>query len=79
MPEEYNKSYYKLLDQVRVLKHICETAMGSNKYLRTFNAVNNGCNRDMIIEILGEDMIGYWHLVDQIMFIESILKTIPKE
>ncbi len=24
-------------------------------------------------------MIGYWHLVDQIMFIESILKTIPKE
>jgi hypothetical protein len=53
--------------------------MGSNKYLRTFNAVNNGCNRDMIIEILGEEMIGYWHLVDQIMFIESILKTIPKE
>ena len=33
----------------------------------------------MIVEILGEDMIGYWHLVDQIMFIESILKTIPKE
>lgn len=23
VPENYNKSYYKILDQIKVLKHIC--------------------------------------------------------
>jgi hypothetical protein len=43
--------------------------MGSNKYLRTFGAVMNGKGRDFVEEILGKEMIGYWHLVEQIMFI----------
>lgn len=31
-----------------------------------------------MLDILGPQMIGYWHLIDQIMFNESILKTLPK-
>jgi len=31
-----------------------------------------------MLEILGPQMIGFWHLIDQIMFNESILKTLPK-
>lgn len=68
VPESYNKSYYKLLDQITVLKHRCENALGGNKYLRVYNAVNNGANKNAIIDILGNQMIGYWHLIDQIMF-----------
>ena len=61
-----------------MLKHRCETALGSNKYLRAYNAVNNGANKAAMLEILNERMIGYWHLIDQIMFNESILKTLSK-
>lgn len=78
VPESYNKSYYKLLDKIKVLKHRCETALGGNKYLRAYNAVNNGANKAAMLEILSAQMIGYWHLIDQIMFNESILKTLPK-
>lgn len=52
-PENYNKSYYKLLDQVRVLKHVCETGMGTSRYLRAYNAVYNGLGKSAIMEILG--------------------------
>ena len=66
------------MDKIKVLKHRCETALGSNKYLRSYNAVNNGANKAAMLEILGDRMIGYWHLIDQIMFNESILKTLSK-
>ncbi len=45
VPESYNKSYYKLLYKIKVLKHRCETALGGNRYLRAYNAVNNGANK----------------------------------
>lgn len=77
-PEGYNKSYYVLLDKIKVLKHRCETALGGNKYLRAYKAVNNGANKAAMLDILNPNMIGYWHLIDQIMFNESILKTLPK-
>jgi len=66
------------LDKIKVLKHRCENALGGNKYLRAYNAVNNGASKTGMLEILAPDMIGYWHLIDQIMFNESILKTLPK-
>lgn len=61
-----------------MLKHICETGMGTSKYIRAYNAVNNGCNKAAMLEILGQDCIGYWHLLDQIMFNDNILKTMSK-
>ncbi len=67
-----------LLDKIKLLKHRCETALGGNKYLRAYKAVNNGANKAAMLDILGPQMIGYWHLIDQIMFNESILKTLPK-
>ena len=41
--------------------------------------MNNGENKAKMLEVLGADMIGYWHLIDQIMFNETVLKTLPKE
>ena len=79
VPQNYNKSYYKILDQIKVLKHICETGIGTGRYIRAYNAVNNGCNKAAILEILGQEFIGYWHLLDQIMFNDSILKNLSKE
>lgn len=38
------------------------------KYRKAYNAVMRGDDREKLIEILGEDQIGYWHLVDQILF-----------
>ena len=61
-----------------MLKHRCETALGSNRYLRAYNAVNNGANKAALLEILQPTLIGYWHLIDQIMFNETILKTLSK-
>lgn len=52
--------------------------MGTSKYLRAYNAVNNGSNKAGILEILGQQFIGYWHLLDQIMFNDNILKTLSK-
>jgi hypothetical protein len=49
VPESYNKSYYKLLHKIKVLKHRCETALGGNKYLRAYNAVNNGANKTSML------------------------------
>lgn len=46
--------------------------------MRAYNAVNKGATKADILEILGDKLIGYWHLIDQIMFNESILKTLPK-
>ena len=54
VPENFNKSYYKLLDQTKVLKHICETGIGANRYLRAYHAVSNGANKPEIMEILGQ-------------------------
>jgi len=68
VPESYNNSYYKLLHKIKMLKHRCETALGSNRYLRAYNAVNNGANKTALLEILQPTLIGYWHLIDQIMF-----------
>lgn len=52
-PENYNKTYYKLLDQLKVLRHICETGIGTNKFLKAYNAVSNGYSKEGMMEILG--------------------------
>jgi len=31
-----------------------------------------------MIDILGDEMIGFWHLIDQIIIFEGIMPTIPK-
>ena len=48
-PENYNKSYYKLLDQLKVLKHICETGIGTGKYIRAYNAVTNQEGKEVML------------------------------
>ena len=34
--------------------------------------------RKHMIEILGEDQIGFWHLIDQILLLEELLTQIPQ-
>lgn len=40
--------------------------------------MNDGLGKVGMLEILGKDFIGYWHILDQIMFNDSILKTLSK-
>jgi len=49
-----------------------------HKYKRAYNAVMKGEDRESLVAILGEDQIGYWHIIDQILFNESFLKMMQK-
>ena len=58
----------------------CEAGIGNSIYGKTYNFVKENSEkakneelRKGLTEILGEENIGFWHLVDQIVFYEGLM------
>jgi NIMA (never in mitosis gene a)-related kinase 1/4/5 len=74
----------KLKDKIKLFKHRCVSSLGYNMYERAYeflrNAVANGMNTDErrsgLIKIMGEESIGFWALLDQILFFEDLIDEI---
>ena len=61
-------------------KSRCEAGVGNTIYNKSYGLVKEkaekGKNDELrkgLLEILGEDNIGFWHLIDQIVFYEGLL------
>ncbi|EGR30764.1 protein kinase domain protein [Ichthyophthirius multifiliis] len=81
----YNPQYYKIQDRIKLFIHRCEAGLGNVIYEKAYDFVKynqqNTSVEDMrtkLVQILQADNIGFWHLVDQIIFLEELLLTIPQ-
>ena len=81
MQQEQDPQVVKLSDKIRLLRHKCVASMGNNLYDNaiTFlkDAVMNDFNADYrrkgLVKILGEESIGFWAILDQILFFEDLV------
>ena len=84
---EINFTKEKLLnDRINYFKNKCIYNLDEKKYLEAYNylikikrnnknnEINNRDIREKLIQILGKDNIGYWHLIDQIILFEDMIK-----
>ena len=84
---EINFTKEKLLnDRINYFKKKCFNYLDEKKYLEAYNylvkikrnnnkmEINNRDIRENLIQILGKDNIGFWHLIDQIILFEDMIK-----
>ena len=71
--------HYKLKDRIKLLTHRCEAGIGHQLFEQAYDRLKNLSGQDStyirssLIEVLGEQNIGYWSLLDQIIFLENSL------
>lgn len=69
----------KLQDKVRLLRHRCCASIGNSSFdaamdYLTQNAAQSAQEkRTRLCQILGDESIGYWAIMDQIMFYEDLI------
>ena len=71
----------KLQDRIKFFRHRCVASLGNNLYERAYEFLkeNNSegataeDNREGLLQILGEDWIGFWAILDQILFYETMV------
>lgn len=71
----------KLQDRIKFFRHRCVASLGNNLYEKAYNFLKESNadgataeeNRQGLIQILGEDWIGFWAILDQIMFYEGMV------
>ena len=57
----------------------CESGLGNQLYERAYNTLKENSGRrnkeirKLLVEILGEENIGYWALLEQVVYLESCL------
>jgi len=87
IPEKrsYNPQYFKIQDRIKLLKHRCEAGLGSVLYEKAYKLLQEKINvakpeeiRKNLIDIFGEDNIGFWHLIDQILLLEDFSKKLQE-
>ena len=75
----------KIQDRIKLLRHRCEAGLGNNIFEKAYSHLKNKGDqmsqktdelRKALVEILGEDMIGFWHLIDSLLNYEDLLKNI---
>ncbi|KAL4507112.1 hypothetical protein ABPG72_001905 [Tetrahymena utriculariae] len=81
-----NPQYFKIQDKIKLFRHRCEASLGIVMFDKAYDYLkvnNNKCSTDelrkQLVEILSEENIGFWHLIDQILFLEEVLLTIPSQ
>mmetsp|Transcript_94 Transcript_94/g.184 ORF Transcript_94/g.184 Transcript_94/m.184 type:complete len:90 (+) Transcript_94:411-680(+) len=66
---------------MKFLRYRCVASLGNNLYERSYEYLKD-CNqegasaeekREGLISILGEDCIGFWAILDQILFFETMV------
>lgn len=72
----------KLQERIKFLRHRCISSLGNQIFEKAYNAYKSNSQRsadeirEILIKILGEESIGFWAIMDQIMFFEGILEEI---
>ena len=71
----------KLQDRIKFFRHRCVASLGNNiyekayDYLKESNAEGSTAEekREGLIQVLGEEWIGFWAILDQILFYEGMI------
>lgn len=71
----------KLQDRIKFFRHRCVASLGNNMYDRAYDYLKESESegaraeekREGLIQILGEDWIGFWAILDQILFYEGMI------
>lgn len=71
----------KLKDRIKFFRHRCVASLGNNLYEKAYDYLkevnSEGAQaeekREGLIQILGEDWIGFWAILDQILFYEGMV------
>lgn len=74
----------KLNDKVKLFRHRCVASLGNNMYERALEFLKDQVNsnapseqrRNGLISIIGEESIGLWAILDQIIFYEDLAREI---
>jgi TATA-binding protein-associated factor Taf7 len=80
--EELDPQVIKLQERIKFLRHRCVSRLGNNifekafGFLKTHNLKSADDVREQLIKILGEESIGFWAIMDQILFLEGIIDEI---
>lgn len=71
----------KLQDRIKFFRHRCVASLGNNLYTKAYEFLkesnSDGASpeekRDGLLQILGEDSVGFWAILDQILFYEGMV------
>jgi hypothetical protein len=80
--EEIDPQVLKLQERVKFLRHRCVSSLGNQIFEKAYHTYKSIADksadeiREQLIKILGEESIGFWAIMDQIMFFENILDEI---
>ena len=68
-------------DRMKLLRHRCEAGLGKNLFEKGYEIVRERGSsmkgeelRKVMIDLLGEENVGYWHLMDQLLCVEELYK-----
>lgn len=87
---EENKTLVKLDDKIKLLKHRCEAGLGYSLYEKAYKLITNFSKsesktsssdklRSKLIDLIGEDNIGFWVIFDNIIFLERKHKELKEK
>ncbi|CAK76123.1 unnamed protein product (macronuclear) [Paramecium tetraurelia] len=73
-----NSIVARIQDRIKLLRHRCEGGLGNNlveKALQLMKTKQLSTQelRKQLVQLLGEENIGYWQLFDQILYMEELL------
>ena len=78
--EKDDSLYSKFTKKINELENRCINGIGESKYKKCLQVLKEKKGHQLeeirvkISSIIGEDLIGYWHLIDQILFYEEFLE-----
>jgi hypothetical protein len=81
---DLNNKFSILNKRINLFKERCLKSLGKNFYNKAYNylkkarksnSVDNDKIREFLTNTFGKNNIGYWQLIDQILFLEGILNT----
>ena len=80
-----NEKQFIIVKRINYFKERTIKALGSNFYNKAYNylknsrknnnTINNDTKREYLSNTFGKNNIGYWQLIDQILFLENILEA----
>ena len=86
MPET-DPQILKLTDKIRLYRHRCVASLGYNLYEKAFDFLKSTVARGVATEerrsglvgILGQESIGFWAILDQILFYEDLVRELQQD
>ena len=83
---ETDPQVLKLTDKIKLFKHRCVASLGYNMYENAMEFLKDQVahsttteeKRGGLIKILGEESIGFWAILDQILFYEDLVQEIKQ-